>query len=143
MTTYLKAYSHFTNTNDMDEAARLHVIKNWNEMNPTDRAVLDMIRRYSVKYGAAHLKHDTMADKIGKSNVTVRRAIRKLEKLGIIERIHYIRPVMNGLGANIYTILPFNDQSILTMPATEDKPSDSEADDVVPDSESFSSKSKT
>ena len=52
-----------------------------------DRAVLDMIRRYSVKYGAAHLKHDTMADKIGKSNVTVRRAIRKLEKLGIIERI--------------------------------------------------------
>ncbi|WP_318615995.1 helix-turn-helix domain-containing protein [Sporosarcina sp. YIM B06819] len=142
MTTYLRDFAHFANTQDMDEATRRHVIEHWNEMNPTDRAVLDMIRRYSVKYGAAHLKHDTMADKIGKSNVTVRRAIRKLESLGIIERIHYIRPVMNGLGANIYTILPFVDQSTLTMPATVDKPCDSEADDVVPDSESFSIKSK-
>ncbi|WP_342506117.1 helix-turn-helix domain-containing protein [Sporosarcina sp. FSL K6-2383] len=142
MTTYLKAYAHFTNAQDMDEATRRHVNKNWSEMNPTDRAVLDMIRRYSVKYGAAHLKHDTMADKIGKSNVTVRRAIRKLESLGIIERIHYIRPVTNGLGANIYTILPFVDQSTLTMPATVDKLSDSKADDVVPDAESFSFETK-
>ncbi|MFJ7933934.1 helix-turn-helix domain-containing protein [Sporosarcina sp. NPDC096371] len=142
MTAYLKGYSHFTNTQDMDEAARRHVIEHWNDMNPTDRAVLEMIRRYSVKYGAAHLKHDTMADKIGKSNVTIRRSIRKLEKLGIIERIHYIRPVMNGLGANIYTILPFVDQSTLTMPATMDKPCDSEAGDVVPEPESFSFESK-
>ena len=107
----------------MDEAARRHV--------------LDMIRRYSVKYGAAHLKHDTMAVAIGKSNVTVRRAIHKLEKLGIIERIPYIRPVMNGLGANIYTILHFVDQSTLTMPEAADKPGDSKVDDVVPESESF------
>jgi len=142
MTTYLKGYSHFTNTQDMDEAARRHVIEHWNEMNPTDRAVLDMIRRYSVIYGAAHLKHDTMANAIGKSNVTVRRAIRKLEKLGIIERIHYIRPVMNGLGANIYTILPFLDQSTLTMPATVDEPCDSKDEAVVPETEALSSKSK-
>ncbi|WP_318617708.1 helix-turn-helix domain-containing protein [Sporosarcina sp. YIM B06819] len=142
MTIYLKDFARFANTQDMDEAAQRHVIKHWNEMNPTDRAVLDMIRRYSVKYGAAHLKHDTMADKIGKSNVTVRRAIRKLESLGIIERIHYIRPVMNGLGANIYVILPFVDQSTLTMPATADKPCDSEADDVFPEPEAFSFESK-
>ncbi|MEK5040909.1 helix-turn-helix domain-containing protein [Sporosarcina sp. FSL K6-3457] len=142
MTTYLKDYSHFTNTQEMDEAARRHIIKHWNEMNPTDRAVLDMIRRYSVKYGAAHLKHDTMADAIGKSNVTVRRAIRKLEQLEIIERIHYIRPVMNGLGANIYTILPFDDQSTLTTRATADKPCDSKDEDSVSEPEAFSSKSK-
>ncbi|WP_342506945.1 helix-turn-helix domain-containing protein [Sporosarcina sp. FSL K6-2383] len=142
MTTYLKDYAHFTNKDEMDEAARRHVIANWNEMNDTDRAVLDLIRRYSVKYGAAHLKHDTMAEVIGKSNVTIRRAIRKLESLDIIERIHYIRPVMNGLGANIYTILPFNDQSTLTTPPTVDEPSDSETEDVVPKSEAFSSKSK-
>ncbi|WP_342514630.1 helix-turn-helix domain-containing protein [Sporosarcina sp. FSL K6-1522] len=142
MTTYLKDYAHFTNTHDMDEAARRHVIENWNEMNDADRAVLDVIRRYSLKYGAAHLKHDTMADNIGKSNVTVRRAIRKLEKLGIIERIHYIRPVMNGLGANIYTILPFVDQSTLTRPATADKPCDSKDEDVIPAPEALSSKSK-
>ena len=83
-----------------------------------------------------------MADSIGKSNVTVRRAIRKLEKLGIIERIHYIRPVMNGLGANIYTILPFIDQSTLTMPTPADKPCDSKDEAVVPETEAFSSKSK-
>ena len=91
MTTYLKDYAQFTNTHDMDEAARRHVIEHWNKMNPTNRAVLNMIRRYSVKYGAAHLKHDTMANAIGKSNVTVRRAIRKLEKLGIIERIYVLK----------------------------------------------------
>ncbi|WP_342514639.1 helix-turn-helix domain-containing protein [Sporosarcina sp. FSL K6-1522] len=142
MTIYLKDYAHFTNTQDMDEAARRHVLAHWNEMNDTDRAVLEVIRRYSVKYGAAHLKHDTMADKISKSNVTVRRAIRKLEKLGIIERIHYIRPVMSGLGANIYTILPFVDHSTLTMLATVDKPSDSKAGDMVPATESCSSQSK-
>lgn len=76
-------------------------------MNNTDRDVLDMIRRYSVKFGAAHLKHDTIANAIGKSNATVRRAIRKLDKLGIIKRTHYVRPVMNGFGANIYAIKPF------------------------------------
>ncbi len=142
MTTYLKDYAHFTNTQDMDEATRRHVIKNWSDMNPTDRAVLDMIRRYSVKYGAAHLKHDTMAAKIGKSNVTVRRAIRKLESLGIIERIHYIRPVMNGLGANIYTILPFDDQSTLTTPPTVDEPCDSKDEAALSETEAFSFKSK-
>lgn len=116
MTTYLSTYAYFTNKHDMDEAAKRHVTTNWNDMNNTDRAVLDVIRRYSVKYGAAHLKHDTIAKAVDKSNVTVRRAIRKLEKLGIIERIHYIRPVMSGLGANIYAILPFHDQSKMTTP---------------------------
>lgn len=38
-------------------------------------------------------------------------AIRKLEKLGIIERIHFIRPFMSGLGTNIYVIKSYNDQS--------------------------------
>ena len=107
MTNYLTDYAYFTNKHDLDEAARQHKQANWNAMNNTDRDVLDTIRRYSVKFGAAHLKHDTIAAAIGKSNATVRRAIRKLNKLGIIDRIHYVRPVMNGLGANIYAIRPF------------------------------------
>ena len=90
-------------------------------MNDTERAVLDMIRRYSVKYGAAHLKHETIEKAIKKSNATVRRAIRKLEKLGIIERIHYIRPVMSGLGANIYVIKPSSDQSKMNSREDADK----------------------
>ena len=111
MTTYLSDYSNFTNKQDLDEATWQHKKANWHEMNETDRAVLDMIRRYSVKFGAAHLKHDTIAKAIGKSNPTVRRAIRKLDKFEIIDRIHYIRPIMNGLGANIYAIKAFNDTS--------------------------------
>jgi len=109
-------------------------------MNQTDRAVLDMIRRYSVKYGAAHLKHETIEKAIKKSNATVRRAIRKLEKLDILERIHYIRPVMSGLGANIYVIKPYNDQSKMNSPEKADKPTDSKPRPADPQTEAFLSK---
>ncbi|XQN34387.1 hypothetical protein ACOKXV_15385, partial [Sporosarcina psychrophila] len=77
MTTYLTEYAHFTNKHDLDVATRQHVLTNWNDKNQTARAVLDMIRRYSVKYGAAHWKHETIEKAIKKSNATVRRAIRK------------------------------------------------------------------
>ncbi|MBD7909240.1 DeoR family transcriptional regulator [Sporosarcina gallistercoris] len=110
MTHYLSRYANFTKAEEMDAAAQQHVDIHWNAMNKTDRAVLEMIRYYSVKYLAAHLKHQTIETKLGVSNSTVRRALRKLEKLEIIERIHYVRPVMSGLGANIYAILPVVDQ---------------------------------
>jgi len=47
--------------------------------------------------------------------------IRKLEKFDIIERIHYILPVMSGLGANIYVIKPYNDQSKMNSPEEAEK----------------------
>lgn len=109
MTHYLMNYAYFINKFDLDRAASLHRAEHWQAMNDTDRAVLDVIRQYSVKYGAAHLKHDTIAAAIGKSNITARRAVRKLVELKIIEKTHYVRPVMNGLGANIYTVLPFEE----------------------------------
>ncbi|WP_153732113.1 winged helix-turn-helix transcriptional regulator [Sporosarcina obsidiansis] len=110
MTHYLSSYARFTNKEEMDVAVFQHVELHWNTMNKTDRAVLEMIRCYSVKYLASHLKHQTIETKLGLSNSTVRRALRKLEKLEIIERIHFVRPIMSGLGANIYVILPVNDQ---------------------------------
>ena len=140
MITNLAEYAHFTNTHDMDEAARQHVLAHWNTMNHTERAVLDMIRRYSVKYGAAHLKHETIEKAIKKSNATVRRAIRKLEQLDIIERIHYIRPVMSGLGANIYVIKPFNDQSKMNSPEEAERPADSKPQPTDSGTEAFLSK---
>ena len=109
MTYYLTNYAYFTNKFDLDRAASSHRAEHWQAMNDTDRAVLDVIRQYSVKYGAAHLKHDTIAAAIGKSNITARRAVRKLVELKIIEKTHYVRPVMNGLGANIYAVLPFEE----------------------------------
>lgn len=111
MATYLADYAHITNKHEIERAVKQHILINWNEMNGTDRAVLDIIRRYSFTFGAAHLKHDTIEKAVKKSNATVRRTIRKLEKLDIIERIHFIRPVMSGLGANIYTIKPIPDEN--------------------------------
>ena len=108
MTLYLADYAQFKSKADMEEAIQLHISMHWKHMNNTDRAVLDIISLYSVDLGAAHLKHKIIEMGVNKSNATVRRTIRKLEKLEIIERIHYIRPIMSGLGANIYVIKPFN-----------------------------------
>lgn len=110
MTHYLTNYANFTNKFDLDNAVTLHKQAHWGDMNDTDRLVLDIIRQYSVKFGAAHLKYSTIQVITGKSNSTVRRAIRKLGQLDIIERTHYVRPVMNGLGANIYAVKPFGDK---------------------------------
>ncbi|WP_153732384.1 hypothetical protein [Sporosarcina obsidiansis] len=123
MTHYLSNYAKFQNKTEMDTAARQHVDMHWHAMNKTDRAILEMIRCYSVKYLAAHLKHQTIETKLSLSNSTVRRTLRKLEKLQIIERIHYIRPVMSGLGANIYRILPVLDQGKMNSAQQVDKPS--------------------
>jgi predicted transcriptional regulator len=109
MTSYLTDYTHFKNKAELDEATRKHRKWNWNKMNATDHDVLEMIWRHSIKFGAAQLAYDAIALEIIKANSTVRRSIRKLEQLGILDRHHYIRPGTNGLGANIYSIRPFND----------------------------------
>jgi predicted transcriptional regulator len=123
MTTYLPEYAHFTNKHELDEAVKQHISANWNVLNKTDRAVLDMIRRYSVKHGAAHLKHETIEIAVDKSNGSVRRILRKLEQLGIIERVRFIRPVMSGLGANIYAIQPFYEKPKVIITDQVDTPS--------------------
>ena len=62
MTHYLKDYSRFATIAEMDAAAEQHVIQHWDELTKSDRHVLDIIRRYSVKYGAANLKHGTIEE---------------------------------------------------------------------------------
>lgn len=141
MTHYLKKYSKFNTIAEMDAAAEQHLSLHWDNLTKSDRQVLDVIRRYSVKYGAAHLKHGTIEDATGKSNITVRRAIRKLVKLEIIEKVHYIRPVMSGLGANIYIILPFDDQGKMNDRDHDDKPHDKEENKQVSTDEALLSKS--
>ena len=108
MSIYLTDYSHFKNRAELDEATRKHRKTNWKKMNITDHDVLEMIWLHSIRF-VQHLTHDSIATEIIKANSTVRRSIRKLEQLGIIDRHHYIRPGMNGLGANIYSIRPYNE----------------------------------
>src|SRR5699024_10748192 len=45
-----------------------------------------------------------IANIIGKSGRTIQRAIRTLERLGMIERLEFMRNVTGGNGANIYVI---------------------------------------
>ncbi|MDW0110926.1 hypothetical protein [Sporosarcina aquimarina] len=142
MTHYLFNYAKFNTKAEMDAAARQHTDIHWNAMNKTDRAVLEMIRCYSVKYLAAHLKHETIEKKLGLSNSTVRRAIRKLELLEIIGRIHYVRPVMSGLGANIYVILPVRDQGKTTTGANPKDADENKVSETKSKKEPFFYKSK-
>ncbi|WP_391203155.1 helix-turn-helix domain-containing protein [Psychrobacillus sp. L4] len=135
MTHYLQNYARFNSIAEMDDAAAKHCAFHRNELNKSDLLVLDVIRRYSVKYGAAHLKHATIETAIGKSNATVRRAIRKLEQLCIIQRLHYVRPVMSGLGANIYIILPFDDQGKMNSREDADNPHDNEENEQISENE--------
>lgn len=109
MTVYLADYSHFKSRTELDEATRKHRKSNWNKINLTDHNVLEIIWHHSIRFGAAHLAYDDIAMEIRKSKTTVKRSIRKLEQFGIIDRNHYIRPGTNGLGANIYSIRPFNE----------------------------------
>lgn len=141
MTHYLKQYTKFNSIEQLDSAAEQHAKRHWDKLTKSDRHVLDVIRRYSVKYGAAHLKHGTIEEAIGKSNVTVRRAIRKLVTLEIIEKVHFIRPVMSGLGANIYIILPFDDQTTMDSRDESDTPHTTNENEQVSIDEALLSKS--
>ena len=53
MTHYLKEYSRFKRSQKWTQQLEQHVIQHWDELTKSDRHVLDIIRRYSVKYGAA------------------------------------------------------------------------------------------
>jgi len=111
---YLAEYQTFDSVHEMDAHIQQHTNANYNELNSTDRDVLSLISRYACKYpGAAHLKVETITKALSKSDATIRRAIRKLEKLHIIEKVSFIRRVTKGYGANILRILPFDDKSTL------------------------------
>lgn len=136
---YLHKYAMFDSVKEMDEAIAEHIRRNRYELNETDRDVLMMLSRYSVKYkGAAHLKIDTIAAAIGKSGRTVQRVLRKLERLNIIERKEFIRKKSGGHGANIYVILPVDVAADMSDREDTDKPNDSNEEKADEQSETIS-----
>ncbi|QBP42517.1 helix-turn-helix domain-containing protein [Paenisporosarcina antarctica] len=111
---YLSEYQTFTSVKEMDLHVQQHINAHYNELIQTDRDVLSLISRYCCKFpGASHLKVETIMKALSKSDATIRRAIRKLAKLKIIEKISFIRRVSKGYGANILRILPFEDKSTM------------------------------
>ena len=112
MTHYLAMYAKLNSVEELNTEVRQHVEIHWNTLSKTDRRMLEMIRCESVKHLAAHMTHQQMQEKLNVSNTTVRRTIRKLEKLKIIERIIYTQCVTVGLGPNVYVVLPVDRQEI-------------------------------
>ncbi|MGW7759566.1 helix-turn-helix domain-containing protein [Bacillus velezensis] len=137
---YLADHQTFDSTAALNAAVYEHIKRNTYDLNDTDRQALKKIARYAVKFsGAAHLKAETLADLIGKSVKTARRALNKLATLGIVKKIATTRKINGGKGANIIVILPVDDQSTMSnrvqaekptettteAPKTENEPSDS------------------
>ena len=126
---YLAEHQTFDSTAALNAAVYEHIKRNTYDLNDTDRQALKKIARYAVKFsGAAHLKAETLAELIGKSVKTARRALNKLATLGIIKKIATTRKINGGKGANIIVILPVDDQSTMSNRGQAEKPTETTAE---------------
>ncbi|MDL5023716.1 helix-turn-helix domain-containing protein [Bacillus velezensis] len=126
---YLAEHQTFDSTADLNAAVYEHIKRNTYDLNDTDRQALKKIARYAVKFsGAAHLKAETLAELIGKSVKTARRALNKLATLGIVKKIATTRKINGGKGANIIVILPVDDQSTMSNRGQAEKPTETTAE---------------
>ncbi|MDL0419713.1 helix-turn-helix domain-containing protein [Caldibacillus thermoamylovorans] len=131
---YLTEYQTFQSKNELNDAVNEHLTRHRHDLTDTDRDILQMISRYAVKYpGVAHLKADTIAQAIDKSKRTVQRSIRKLERLGIIERLPFIRKISGGYGANVYRVMsPVSPREQAAEPCqSTDKPAKMENEPIT------------
>lgn len=123
---YLAEHASFSDKNELNLAVKEHLYRNAAALTETACVTLKAIARYAVKFpGAAHLKAATIAEIIGKSEKTARRAMQLLTELGITEKVPTTRKVNGGKGANIIRILPpqtTNDQSRMTTREEAEKP---------------------
>ncbi|MGX9135766.1 helix-turn-helix domain-containing protein [Rummeliibacillus sp. JY-2-4R] len=106
---YLAPYVTFASVQEMDEQVASHIRKHIYDLTSSDQAILYKMSSHALDYpGACHLKAQTIAKDLEISVRTVFRSLKHLEELKIIKRIHTKK--MNGIkGANIFSILPYND----------------------------------
>lgn len=104
--TAYKSLSQFETVAEMNEAIRAFLYSHKHELPDSAVAVLKTISRYACKLpGVAFMKVATIADKVGLSDRTVRRALKALEQAGIIERQTTTRR-QGGDGHNVYVLRP-------------------------------------
>ncbi len=136
---YLREYQTFESVAELNAAIKSHLYINNFGLNDTDKDVLTIIAQHAAKYpGVAHLKAATIADKVGKSIVTVRRVINRLVNFGIIEKVPTLRKVSGGKGANILRIMP-HDQSTMTSRQQPANPHDNGSEQAKTETETITS----
>lgn len=124
----LRDYQNFISPADMHQAVELHIRAN--DLNETELRVLRVLEfRSKAIPGASWLKVATICSVVDKSDATVRRALRRLEQLSIIEKVSTLRVKTGGQGANLYIIREAtgshdkaNDQASMTGRGEEEKP---------------------
>ncbi|MGE7113276.1 helix-turn-helix domain-containing protein [Lysinibacillus sp. NPDC047702] len=104
---YLAQYTTFNSVIDMDQHVEEHIQQHFYELTESERAIVFKLASHSLEYpGACHLKASTIAAALEISTKTVYRSVKKLEELGIIEKVPGTK--LNGIkGASIYRILPY------------------------------------
>lgn len=145
----LNLFVQFRDKKEMDEAVTKYRQTIGYKLNKTDNRILSYMQQYAVRYtGVFYQLIQTMANKLGVSESTVKRALRKLTLLGIVKRIPTIRKKKGGKGATIFQFqkftLPKNDPSVLNHCENSEKPTESKADDSKKENKPFiSSKQKS
>lgn len=118
---YLAQYATFKTIEEMDQNVEKHIQAHYYDLTKSERAIVFKFAAHSLAYpGACHLKAETIAAALEISTKTVYRAIKKLESLGIIQKVNYTRG-KGGQGANIYVILPFNVPAEMSEQSNADK----------------------
>ena len=109
---YLAQYTTFESITDMDTAVENHMAAHFYDLTESERAIVFKLASHSLEHpGACHLKAATIAAALEISTKTVYRSVKKLEDLGIIEKVPGTK--LNGIkGASIYRILPYVPSSV-------------------------------
>lgn len=100
----LNDYQQFNNLNEMNESVSAHIENNY--LNTNTVKVLEYLARISSHYlGATRVLQATIADKLGVSLSTVKRAVRALEQASIITVYRQRRKsLFGGSCSSIYVI---------------------------------------
>ncbi|MDM5350256.1 helix-turn-helix domain-containing protein [Lysinibacillus sphaericus] len=99
---YLAQYTTFESIADMDTAVEKHMAAHYYDLTESERAIVFKLASHSLENpGACHLKAATIAAALEISTETVYRSVKRLEELGILEKVPGTK--LNGIkGASIY-----------------------------------------
>lgn len=134
---YLSQYRTHQTVTGLDLSVKEHLYHNYDKLTKSDKQVLTCLAQHSLQHvGACHLKTSTIAEEISKSDSTVKRSIKRLSEMGIIQIVNTSK--MNGIkGANIYRINFFTqdvthrvDPSEMNHRAIHETPRSSKAQDT-------------